>query len=50
MLFRQQPAAITGSNIEARALNDDEWWQRNWRKHQLSPLKNFWRTLMRIRF
>lgn len=50
MLFRQQPAAITGSNIEACTVNDDEWWQRNWRKHQLSPLKNFWRTLLRIRF
>lgn len=50
MLFRQQPAALTGSNIEEFVMNDDEWWQRNWRKHQLSPLKNIWRTLLRVRF
>ena len=50
MLFRQQPAALTGSNIEACASNDDAWWQRNWRKHRLSPLKNIGRTLLRIRF
>lgn len=50
MLFRQQPAALAGSNIESYAMNDDQWWQRNWRKHQLSPLKNIWRTLLRIRF
>lgn len=50
MLFRQQPAALTGSNIEVRATNDDEWWERNWRKHKLAPMKNFWRTLLRFRF
>lgn len=50
MLFCQQPAELTGSDIEACEKNNDEWWQRNWRKHQLSPLKNFWRTLLRIRF
>lgn len=50
MLFCQQPAELTGSDIEACARNNDEWWQRNWRKHQLVPLKNFWRTLLRVRF
>jgi hypothetical protein len=50
MLFRQQPAVLAGSNIETCAMNDDEWWDRNWRRHQLSPIKNIWRTLLRFRF
>ena len=50
MLFRQQPAVLAGSNIETCATNDDEWWDRNWRRHQLSPIKNIWRTLLRFRF
>jgi hypothetical protein len=50
MLFRQQPAALAGSNIEACAVNDDEWWEKNWRKHQVSLLRNAWRTLLRFRF
>lgn len=50
MLFRQQPACLSGSDIEAFATNEDEWWQKNWRKHQWSPLKNIWRTLLRIGF
>lgn len=50
MLFRQQPAVLTDSNIEACAMNDDDWWQRNWRRHRLSALKNSWRTLLRLKF
>ncbi|NUU34648.1 hypothetical protein [Pseudomonas sp. C2B4] len=50
MLFRQHEAAVTGSDIEAVALNDDEWWERNWRKHRRSVLKNIWRTVLRLRF
>lgn len=50
MMFRQQPASLTGSNIEACAVNDDEWWDRNWRKHQLSLIRNIWRTALRFRF
>lgn len=50
MLFRQQPAVLTGSNVETHAMNDDVWWEKNWRKHRLSLLKNAWRTLVRFRF
>lgn len=50
MLFRQHAAAVTGSNIEAVAVNEDEWWERNWKKHQRSLLKNIWRTVFRVRF
>lgn len=50
MLFRQHASDLTGSDIEACVENDDDWWQRNWRRHQFSLVKNFWRTLLRIRF
>ena len=50
MLFRQHAAAVTGSDIEARAVNEDEWWERNWKKHKRSVWKNLWRTLVRFRF
>lgn len=50
MLFRQHPAALTGSDIESIVRNDDEWWQRNWKKHCISPIKNIWRTILRINF
>ncbi|RMO87050.1 hypothetical protein ALQ32_01005 [Pseudomonas syringae pv. tagetis] len=50
MLYRQHAAAVAGSNILVSAINEDDWWQRNWRKHWVSLLKNCWRTLLRIRF
>ena len=50
MLYRQHAAAVAGSNILITAINEDDWWQRNWRKHWVSLLKNCWRTLLRIRF
>lgn len=50
MLFRQHPAAMAGSDIEAEVKNEDEWWQRNWDKHRASPLKNLWRTVFRLNF
>lgn len=49
MLFRQQ-AAVSGSDIEAVAINEDEWWERNWAKHRCSVLKNIWRTVLRLSF
>lgn len=50
MLYRQHAATLAGSDIEKNAINEDEWWQRNWRDHRVSLLKNCWRTLFRIRF
>ncbi|PXX73313.1 hypothetical protein SAMN05660489_02072 [Pseudomonas sp. LAMO17WK12:I10] len=50
MLFRQQPATLAGSDIEAEVKNEDEWWQRNWDKHRISPIKHLWRTVFRLNF
>lgn len=50
MLFRQHSAAETGSDIETAIKNEDDWWERNWAKHRMSPLKNIWRTLFRVGF
>jgi len=50
MLFRQHGASVSGSNIAAVAINEDEWWERNWKKHQRSLLKNIWRTIFRLKF
>lgn len=50
MLFRQHAASASGSDIETVVRNEDEWWQRNWAKHRRSPMKNFWRTLLRLNF
>ncbi|VVP98635.1 hypothetical protein PS918_03948 [Pseudomonas fluorescens] len=50
MLFRQHAAAVAGSNILSVAINEDEWWERNWKKHQRSVLKNMWRTVFRLKF
>lgn len=50
MLFRQHAANVAGSNILSVAINEDEWWERNWKKHQRSVLKNMWRTVLRLRF
>ncbi|CAI8793239.1 hypothetical protein EMIT0194P_10053 [Pseudomonas serbica] len=50
MLFRQHAAAVTGSDIEVFAMNEDEWWERNWKKHKRSVWKNLWRTVFRLRF
>lgn len=50
MMFRQHPATLTGSDIESIVQNEDEMWQRNWRKHLVSPIKNLWRTVLRVEF
>ncbi|WMW05792.1 glycosyltransferase family 25 protein [Pseudomonas entomophila] len=50
MMFRQHAAAVTGSDLELVVRNEDEWWERNWRKHWRSPLKNLWRTVLRLNF
>ncbi|MTD19065.1 hypothetical protein GIR22_07855 [Pseudomonas sp. CCM 7891] len=50
MMFRQHAASETGSDIETVVKNEDDWWQRNWDKHRISPIKNFWRTLFRLNF
>ncbi|MBM3110247.1 glycosyltransferase family 25 protein [Pseudomonas arcuscaelestis] len=50
MLFRQHAGSDVGSDIEAVVRNEDEWWQRNWDKHRRSPVKNFWRTMLRLNF
>ena len=50
MLFRQHAAMDAGSDIEGVAKNEDEWWERNWSRHKRSPIKNFWRTLLRLNF
>ncbi|MEA5670325.1 glycosyltransferase family 25 protein [Pseudomonas sp. MH2] len=50
MMFRQHAAAVTGSDLEDVVKNEDDWWERNWRKHWRSPLKNFWRTVLRLDF
>lgn len=33
MLYGQHAAAVAGSNILISAINEDDWWQRNCRKH-----------------
>ncbi|MFJ4155082.1 hypothetical protein ACIPZF_09770 [Pseudomonas sp. NPDC089752] len=50
MMFRQHAAAVTGSDLEAVVCNEDAWWEKNWRKHWRSPLKNLWRTALRLDF
>ncbi|WP_248918371.1 glycosyltransferase family 25 protein [Pseudomonas entomophila] len=50
MMFRQHAATVTGSDLELVVRNEDEWWERNWRKHWRSPLKNLWRTALRLNF
>jgi len=50
MLFRQHAASVTGSDLEQVARNEDIWWQRNWDRHLRSPLKNVWRTVLRLNF
>lgn len=48
MLFRQHAARVTGSDIEKVGINEDEWWERNWKRHKRSVLKNLWRTQLRV--
>jgi len=48
MMFRQHAAAVAGSDLEHIVRNEDEWWERNWQKHYKSPLKNLWRTVLRL--
>lgn len=50
MMFRQHAAAVAASDIETVVKNEDDWWQRNWDKHRISPLKNIWRTMLRLNF
>lgn len=50
MLFGQQPAHLTSSDIESVACNDDEFWKRNWKKHIKSVIKNFYMTVFRVNF
>lgn len=50
MLYRQHAAAVAGSDLEQVVRNEDEWWERNWAKHRRSPIKNFWRTVLRLNF
>lgn len=50
MLFRQHAAKDTGSDILEVATNGDAWWERNWKKHRRSLIKNLWRTVLRLRF
>lgn len=50
MMFRQHAASDAASDIETVVKNEDDWWQRNWDKHRISPIKNFWRTLLRLNF
>ncbi|CAH0648201.1 hypothetical protein N5K35_16715 [Pseudomonas sp. GD03651] len=50
MMFRQHAACVTGSDLEQVVKNEDDWWERNWRKHWRSPLKNMWKTLLRWNF
>lgn len=50
MLFRQHAAMVTGSDIEKEGVNEDEWWERNWKRHKRSVLKNLWRTFLRLGF
>lgn len=50
MLFRQHSASVAGSDLEHVVKNEDEWWERNWEKHWKSPLKNIWRTVLRLKF
>lgn len=50
MMFRQYAASVTSSDLEHEVCNEDAWWERNWQKHLRSPLKNFWRTVLRLDF
>ncbi|WDY57649.1 hypothetical protein [Pseudomonas sp. PSKL.D1] len=50
MMFRQHAACVTGSDLETVVRNEDAWWEKNWRKHWRSPLKNLWRTALRLNF
>ena len=50
MMFRQHAAAVAGSDLEDVVKNEDDWWERNWRKHWRSSLKNLWRTALRLDF
>ncbi|MGE8062687.1 hypothetical protein [Pseudomonas sp. NPDC089547] len=50
MLYRQHAAAVAGSDLEQVVRNEDEWWERNWAKHRRSPIRNFWRTVLRLNF
>lgn len=50
MMFRQHAAGVTGSDLETVVRNEDAWWEKNWRKHWRSPLKNLWRTALRLGF
>ncbi|WP_420235139.1 hypothetical protein ACN079_13640 [Pseudomonas sp. ABY48] len=50
MMFGQQPAHLTSSDIESVACNDDEFWRRNWNRHIKSAAKNLYLTVFRRNF
>lgn len=48
MMFGQQPAHLTSSDVESVACNDDAFWRKNWNRHIKSAAKNLYMTLFRI--
>ena len=50
MFFHQHGAAVAGCNFLSVAIDEDEWWQRNFIKPQRSMLKNIVRAVLRLRF
>lgn len=50
MMFGQQPAHLTSSDIESVACNDDAFWKKNWNRHIKSAAKNLYMALFRINF
>lgn len=50
MFFHQHGAAVAGCNVLSVAIDEDEWWQRNFMKPQRSMLKNIVRGVLRLRF
>ncbi|VVP27872.1 hypothetical protein PS838_04182 [Pseudomonas fluorescens] len=50
MFFHQHGAAVAGCNVLSVAIDEDEWWQRNFMTPQGSMLKNISRTMSRLRF
>lgn len=48
MMFAQQPAQLTSSDIETTAPNDDFFWKTNWNRHLWSAVKNLYMTFFRI--
>ncbi|MCP1454525.1 hypothetical protein [Pseudomonas kilonensis] len=45
MMFGQQSALLTSSDIESVVCNDDEFWRRNWNRRIKSTAKNLYMTV-----